>query len=534
MNTKLDSVRGGLIAIAVFLVAWLVAPVSVHAAPTFTVNSAADVVDGNPGDGVCETAPGNGVCTLRAAIMEANHTVGGGATINFSLPNGSVILLSIPASGADDETTGALKINVSMSIVGNGAANTIVNGNGNVVNDPGLDIASGVTVNLSGVQIELAGTANTQGGAILNQGTLILTGSILRKNTSYNGGGILNKGNLSVVNSTIEGNNVYLSAGGGILNDYVLPAATLYMLDSTVTGNTAPTYGGGIYNHGNMTVVNSTISENSTPGWGGGIYGGGGAFQSTASLFNVTITDNRADADLNGTGTGGGIFNEANSTISFENTILAGNSESASSPGGFIAVIGECAGTLTSVGYNLLQNYDASHCTIDGSILPLANPNLGALANNGGPTWTHALLAGSPAINAGNPSGCTDDVGKLLTADQRGAPRPFPAGGTCDTGAYEYGATIPQTITFGALPNKKPTDPPFTVTATASSGLAVTFSSAGQCTVSGSTVTLEGAGSCTITAHQAGNANYAPAPNVSQSFSINAGADRIYLPLITR
>src|SRR5512143_2442107 len=91
---------------------------------TFVVNSPSDVVDANPGDGKCETAPGDGVCTLRAAIMEANHTPGG-ATIHFGLPGTVTYLLTIPKSGADDETTGDLNITNTLTLIGNGAARTI-------------------------------------------------------------------------------------------------------------------------------------------------------------------------------------------------------------------------------------------------------------------------------------------------------------------------------------------------------------------------------------------------------------------------
>ena len=81
-----------------------------------------------------------------------------------------------------------------------------------------------------------------------------------------------------------------------------------------------------------------------------------------------------------------------------------------------------------------------------------------------------------------------------------------------------------QTITFGALPDRTAGDPDFTVSATASSGLAVSFAASGQCTVSGTTVHLTGAGSCTITASQGGDSNYAAAANVPRTFQINSGA----------
>lgn len=95
---------------------------------------------------------------------------------------------------------------------------------------------------------------------------------------------------------------------------------------------------------------------------------------------------------------------------------------------------------------------------------------------------------------------------------------------------------LAQTITFAPLPDKTFGDLPFDVAATASSGLAVTFRVSGTCTLSGSTVTLTGAGSCTVTASQAGNSNYLAAPEVPQSFAINAPAPnhKVYLPLVAR
>jgi len=110
----------------------------------------------------------------------------------------------------------------------------------------------------------------------------------------------------------------------------------------------------------------------------------------------------------------------------FQNSIVADNSGL------------NCYGydTLKSDGYNLSSD---STCHFNGpGDMNNTNPNLGPLQNNGGPTQTQALLPGSPAIDAGNPSGCTDNKGKLLKTDQRGMPRPDSedAGG-CDIGAYE-------------------------------------------------------------------------------------------------
>jgi hypothetical protein len=111
-----------------------------------------------------------------------------------------------------------------------------------------------------------------------------------------------------------------------------------------------------------------------------------------------------------------------------------------------------------------------------------------------------------------------------VTAHQAGSGSIGPAPDVSQT----FMITADQIIVFGALPNKRWGDPPFTVTATASSGLPVTFTATGQCTVAGNTVTLTGVGTCTVTAHQSGGANYGPAPDVAQTFTIYA---TVYLPL---
>ena len=141
----------------------------------------------------------------------------------------------------------------------------------------------------------------------------------------------------------------------------------------------------------------------------------GGLSSGHLTISSSTITENTADL-----GAGGGIYGET----TLQNSILANNSKE------------NCNTTLRSKGYNLSSD---GSCHFNGpSDLNNTDPLLGPLQNNGGPTQTMALLPGSPAIDAGNPSGCPDSNGHLLTTDQRGRPRPDKedAGG-CDMGAYE-------------------------------------------------------------------------------------------------
>jgi hypothetical protein len=145
------------------------------------------------------------------------------------------------------------------------------------------------------------------------------------------------------------------------------------------------------------------------PGLGGGIENGG-----TLTINNSTISGNNT----------GGILNNGKAAT-FQNSIVANN-----------GLGGNCRGTMTSNGYNLSGD---SSCKFDGTgDLNNTNPKLGKLGNYGGPTQTIPLLSGSPAIDAGNPSGCTDGQGHLLKTDQRGKPRPDKEDtGGCDMGAYE-------------------------------------------------------------------------------------------------
>lgn len=271
-----------------------------------------------------------------------------------------------------------------------------------------------------------AGAAKTiidGGGAarvfsILNtSATVVLSKMTIRNGAAAGGGGILNWGTLTLNASTVSGNAAvsdYSATGGGIYN-----SGTLRINACTLSGNAGTTnfiYGGAIYNSGSVAINNSTLSGNSANGFTGG--GGGGIYNlSVLKIANSTLSGN------SGSPYGGAIYNGGTMTI--KNSIVA------HSPAG-----GNCYGTTTSHGYNLSSDGTCNFNYIGD--VNNTDPLLGPLQNNGGPTETLALLTGSPAIDAGNPGGCTDDRGHLLKTDQRGQPRPDnedTAG--CDMGAYE-------------------------------------------------------------------------------------------------
>jgi CSLREA domain-containing protein len=401
-------------------------------AAVFAVNSPADIVDANPGDGVCETAPGNGVCTLRAAVMEAN-ALAGVDTINLQ-SNLTYLLTHSPGS--------TLTISDSVNIAGAGASSTIIDGNNTVLSAEIFFVqkclGGGVTcdaqhpinvVHISGLTIQHGGLSSL-GAGIENNATLLVDHCKLTQNRTFKyGAAIYNQGSLTVTDSQISENDTGISPGGG---GGIANRGSMTLINSTVSANTAVT-GGGIDTSGTLAVINSTVSGNHSSGDGGGIISGG-----VTGLYSSTVAFNQANADGTGSGVGGGVFNETNSTLSFLNSIIAMNQSIAAGPFP-LAVSDDCSGTITSQGNNILNYADPGHCTVAGGVI-LADPMLGVLQDNGGPTFTHAVAAASPAIDAGNSGGCTDNFGAILSTDQRGVHRP--SGAYCDIGAYESTETI--------------------------------------------------------------------------------------------
>ncbi|GIK36271.1 MAG: hypothetical protein BroJett011_01040 [Chloroflexota bacterium] len=349
----------------------------------------------------------NDKCSLREAIIAANTNKAVGACpAGSSYYDDTIILdsgtynLTIPGKNEDAAATGDLDINSKIKIVGASNGQTLIDASG--LSDRVFHILGYGKAVISKVTIERG--SGSYGGGIYNVATLTLNYS-------------------SVLSSTAGGN-----FGGGIKND---GAATLN--NSTVGGNSAE-YGGGIYNRGSLILNNSTISGNTAKKYGGGIKN-----QGTLKLNNATISANTTEDK------GGGVLNYSYGKTYFKNTIIAGNIALNSSQAdcGYISTGSQ---SFYSYGYNLVGASTGCPSTGTGD-QTTADPRLGPLQNNGGNTSTHALLPDSPAIDAGNPNGCKDSSGSLLTADQRGEPRPVDGNNDttvrCDIGAYEAQLTDP-------------------------------------------------------------------------------------------
>jgi hypothetical protein len=342
----------------------------------------------------------------------------------------------LSASGDSIEVAAAtytenLTIGVSLNLIGSGARKTIIDGGyANSV----VMISASANVGISNVTITHGG--GRYGAGIYNNGTLTINSSSINGNTaSYGctvgycgaqGGGIFNTGTgtLTINNSTISGNS-----SSARCNDF--PSGRCAGANS---------FGGGIFNGGKLTMNNNTLSGNdagvscfTSPIFGNSPCGaGGGGIASSGNLAtlainNSTISGNSTNVQCNAKQCrvyAGGVYNGGVLyAAATQNSIVSSN------------VQGNCY-VIKSDGYNLSSD---GTCHFDNvGDLNNTDPKLGSLQNNGGPTETMALASGSPAIDAGNPSGCTDGLGQLLKTDQRGLPRPNKedtAG--CDMGAYE-------------------------------------------------------------------------------------------------
>jgi hypothetical protein len=332
-------------------------------------------------------------------------------------------------------TEAGIVVNKHVTIRGLGAANTIVQ----AYEEPGeapervFLVEEGATVILEGMTIR-HGRPSVQeecGGGIRNSGTLTLKSCVVTDNIANGGGGICNRGpgELTLINCTVSGNTAdgiapysfQCGSGGGITSG----GKSLTLISTTVSGNRAGinkvtsdprprSLGGGVHIGCNCTAVfaNTTISGNQAFRDGGGI-----SIHGTLQLVNCTISDNTTF------GKGGGVY--VRGPLDYLKTIIANNAGKE----GDCAIVSDFMGT-GSIGTNRHNLVGDSTCSPDFS----GDPMLGPLADNGGATWTHALLAGSPAVDAIP----VDDW--TLPIDQCGNPRPSvqtSAGTPCDIGAFE-------------------------------------------------------------------------------------------------
>jgi hypothetical protein len=355
-----------------------------------------------------------GILTIQNSTITGNHATydGGGVTSNLGM-------LTIESSTISGNTAG------KGSAYGYG---------GGIVQF--LGTASIANSTISGNQA--AGEYGNYGGGIVNYGTMTIDDSTISSNKSRgtyvaDGGGIMNFGDLTITNSTISGNRAlakYVTYGGGIETS---SGSILVIRNSTISKNKAGSpfgIGGGIVSFGSTTVENSTVSGNTANGKFG--VGGGIASEDTLTVTSSTITGNKAGPRF---GYGGGV--ESIGDVILHTTLISGNKA------GVGPEVDVGAGTVTADDFNLfgakgvsgVVGFDPAGTS---DVVPGPGVAIGkileGLKDNGGPTRTHALKPGSPALNV-VPSGHPTCTG--AGADQRGIARPQPPGGNCDIGAFE-------------------------------------------------------------------------------------------------
>lgn len=445
----------GLLKVAVTLLGLLTA------APGFgvTIITVTNISDSGPG-------------SLRNAIATAPN----GALINFNLTYPATILVSTP-----------LTLGPSVNIAGPGPSNLTISG-GDAVSV--FIVNAGANVQISGLAIQHG--SSLLGGGIFNAGTLALNNVVVSLCTMGNqlGGGIFNSGTLTLTSSQVSDNSAgnpdgegEPGGGGGIYNF----GGTITISQSQISGNVAEP----------GVIIDNEGSQSGEPGQGGGVFSTNSASGTvgTVSINQSSILTNQPTGIEAFAGTsvtvaastiassGKGIQTDNAAQVTVTNSTIALNTLAINSGGSVVISFSTIADNLSGVSASLGQDFGGAtpgSITFKASILsnqiqnclivfrPPLGPGIssdgynlssddscttvfvntgdvnntsadldpGGLRNNGGPTQTIALLAGSPAIDAIPVNACTDVNGNPVTQDQRGVPRP--QGPACDMGAFEY------------------------------------------------------------------------------------------------
>lgn len=375
-----------------------------------------------------------GILTLDSSVLSGNETEYGGGAIYSESGNMKLVdrILLSNSGPIDGETLSSNDVDLFIE-------SSIISGN---VSQFGGGVFAGRNHLLKIINSSISNNIANQGGQLFGRG-----GGIF----------LLNIGSRSVISNTLISGNYAEVEGGGVYGIGDLGVITLTM--STLSNNSADEYGGGVYdydsrfflkdvtisnNHaiyggggfatslGNSHIVQSVIYDNSSNGTGGGIY----ANNSTLAISNSTITSNTASST-------GGIYHTFQ-TLTITNSTIANNS-----PEGVMSLNSATLHLSNSIiayhdGYDCAsgnQQTNINNLIEDGTCSPAltGDPLLAPLADNGGETYTHALLPASPAVDAGNDTVCSSEP--VNNQDQREVTRPLDGNNDgefhCDIGAFE-------------------------------------------------------------------------------------------------
>lgn len=575
------------------------------------------------------TGPGS-TLTLKNSLVRDNSGLGtGGGIFNdggaVTIEGSSIVDNNLNGRGGGIGSGGSADAKATVLI-----RDSVISGNQADSDGGAIWNGGGSAVTIEQDSLLEENEAERHGGAIANLagGTVTITSATIRNNragsyaavdiaTPGNGGAAWNSGELFVTAAAVHHNRAGKgegSSGGAFFN-----SGTLVLSTSAVYANQTPPEaagdGGAIFSTKTLVVLNTTISGNTASGRGGALRISGGY----TDIRHATITGNAAALAH-----GGLYLVGPTPKVDIKHSILAGNT-GAGAPA-------DCANgvaTLTSQGYNLVGDACGGVFGAQSDDRVGVEPKLAALAENDGPTPTHALLPASPALNAIPAASCADADWPQLAGDQRGVTRPQdskceigayerkalevvnpnpqptltnlapnsvvagsgdfvllvsgtsflqgsvvrwngsdrlttfvsagelkagitaadlaaagvvqvtvfnpgPGGGSSNAVAFVVGAPDKQgqAIQFAPLADRSLVDGPLALSATASSGLPVSYEASGACSIAGSSATPAHAGTCTITARQAGDATFNPAPDVVRTFTITG--EQLFLPLLSR
>jgi hypothetical protein len=390
-----------------------------------------------------------GTCTLGRAITSANNDAS-----RFCMPGSGADTIVLSANSTQTLTT------INNTVFGRSGLPVVrssitIDGNHSTIrrasSSPSFRILTIVEGRLTlrettvtgGKAVEGFGSYSGFGGGLfVYEGSVGLVRSTVTGNRAQGpGGGVQGfHGDLSMIASTISGNSAF-GEGGGVS---LYPNSGASITRSTISGNEARSNGGGGLSVGYSStafLTNSTVANN-TADFGGGIGIGAAGSGSSVALVNSTLSGNAAAVD------GGGIWHSIDAALTLTHTLISGNTairgaELCSTRYSY----GVRAGDLNLIGHKGLTNARAFRnftpgatditATSDGNTRKALNAILNTNLNkNGGPTRTHALVAGSPAIDAINNGTCPPPV-----QDQRGILRPKDGNGdggvACDIGSFE-------------------------------------------------------------------------------------------------
>jgi predicted outer membrane repeat protein len=376
----------------------------------------------------------------NSALINNSASDQGGAVFNdgtFNLVNGTFSGNTSGTQGGAIKNGADGKLTIADSTF---SENTAGSSGGAIDSFHGFGAATG-SLDITNTTFE--SNSGSNGGAIYNWLPAHIEGSRFVGNSARGTGGAFanrfaNSSYLTTINASTFENNEAGLYGGAIDNT----GASMEITNSTLSGNTAGREGGAIENYfAGLKVINSTISGNSTNRTGGGIWNLG-----TLQITSSTLVANRANANGDTRGDGGGIFDDGSSSAPvIHNTIIGGNLVGAPLADAASDVVGALDGSSS---HNLIGNAATSGGladTVNGNIV--GNGGIGTLditavldptlADNGGPTLTHALLPSGLAVNAGENTLAVDASGNPLEHDQRGDGFSRIVDATVDIGAFE-------------------------------------------------------------------------------------------------